>query len=81
MWRVRRGIISSELLMCGEGVHSILLLPIVTRYIETIDVCIWHMFAFMSVIVTAWGYVGIFVVYGVLLKIVGVLSFGVLKFV
>ena len=27
--RVRRGGISSELLMCGRGVHSILLLPLV----------------------------------------------------
>ena len=29
--RVRRGSPSSELLMCGGGVHSILLLPLVTR--------------------------------------------------
>ena len=39
MRRVRRGGISSELLMCG-GVRSILLLPLVARCIETIDVCI-----------------------------------------
>ena len=39
--RVRRGIISSELLMCGGGVRSILLLPLVARCLETIDVCIW----------------------------------------
>ena len=32
--------------------RSILLLPLVARYIETIDVCIWHMFVFMSVVVT-----------------------------
>ena len=38
--RVRWGSISSELLMCGGGVRSILLLPLVTRCIETIDVCI-----------------------------------------
>ena len=25
--------------MCGGGVHSILLLPLVARYLETIDVC------------------------------------------
>ena len=55
--RVRRGSISSELLMCGEGVCSILLLPLVARCLETIDVCIWHMFVFMSVVVTVWGYV------------------------
>ena len=34
----------------------------VARCQETIDVCIWHMFVFMSVIVTAWGSVGMFVV-------------------
>ena len=32
------GSISSELLMCGRGVRSILLLPLVARYLETIDV-------------------------------------------
>ena len=44
---------SSELLMCGGGVRSIVLLPLVARWLETIDVCIWRMFAFMSVVVTA----------------------------
>ena len=29
-----------------------LLLPLVTRFIETIDVCIWRMFVFMSVVAT-----------------------------
>ena len=38
--RVRQGSISSELLMCGGGVRSILLLPLVARCLETIDVCI-----------------------------------------
>ena len=42
--RVRRGSLSSELLMCGGGERSILLLPLVDRCLETIDVCIWHMF-------------------------------------
>ena len=37
--RVRWGSISSELLVCG-GVRSILLLPLVARGLETIDVCI-----------------------------------------
>ena len=32
------------------------------RCIETIDVCIWRMFVFMSVVVTVWGSVGMFVV-------------------
>ena len=36
----RRGSLSSELLMCGGGVCSILLLPLVARCLETIDVCI-----------------------------------------
>ena len=60
--RVRRGCLSSELLVCGGGVRSILLLPLVTSCLETIDVCIWRMFVFMSVVVTVWGYVGMFVV-------------------
>ena len=34
------GSISSELLMCGGGVCSILLSPFVVRCLETIDVCI-----------------------------------------
>ena len=58
MRRVMRGSISSELLMCGGGVRSILLLPLVVRCIETIDICIWRMFVLMSVVVTVWGYVG-----------------------
>ena len=32
--RVRRGSISSELLVCGGGVRSILLLPLVARCLE-----------------------------------------------
>ena len=42
--RVRQVSISSELLICGGGVRSILLLPLVARCLETIDVCIWRMF-------------------------------------
>ena len=60
--RVMRGSISSEMLMCGGGVRSILLLPLVAGCLETIDVCIWRMFIFMSVVVTLWGSVGMFVV-------------------
>ena len=60
--QVRWGSIYSELLMCGAGVSSILLLPLVARCLETIDVCIWCMFVFMSVVVTGWGSVGMFVV-------------------
>ena len=32
--RVRRGSISSELIMCGGGVHIMLLLPLVSRCLE-----------------------------------------------
>ena len=60
--RVRRGSISSELLMCGGGVRSILLLPLMARYLETIYVCIWRMFVSMSVVVTVWGSLERFVV-------------------
>ena len=42
--RVRWGSLSSELIMCGGGVRSNLLLPLVARCLETIDVCIWRMF-------------------------------------
>ena len=38
--RVRRGSLPSELLTCGGGVCTILLLPLVARCLETIDVCI-----------------------------------------
>ena len=52
MQRVRRGTVSSELPMCGGGVRSILFLHIMVGNLETIDVCIWHMVVFMSVVVT-----------------------------
>ena len=50
--------------MCGGGVCSILLLPLVARCLETIDVCIWRMLVFMSVLAIVWGggSVGMFVV-------------------
>ena len=54
--------VSSELIMCGGGVRIILLLPPVTRCLETIDICIWRMFVCMSVVVTVWGSVGMLVV-------------------
>ena len=41
--------------MCGEGVRNIVLVPLVTICPETIFVCIWSMFVFMSVVVTVWG--------------------------
>ena len=46
--RVRRGNFSSDLLVYGGGVRRNLLLPLVVRCLEIIDVCIWRMFAFMS---------------------------------
>ena len=60
--RVRRGSNSSELLMGGGRVDSILLLPLVARWLETMDVCIRRMFVFMSVVEIVWGFVGMFVV-------------------
>ena len=51
VFRVMRGSISSELLMCARSARSILILPLVDRCIETIDVCTWHMFVCMSVVV------------------------------
>ena len=59
---MRWGSLSSELLVCGGGVLSILLLPLVARCLGTIDVCIWRMFVFISVVVTVCGSVGMFVV-------------------
>ena len=41
---MKRGSISSELLMCGGDVRSILLLPLGDICLETIDVCIWRIF-------------------------------------
>ena len=60
--RVRQGNLSSEQLMCGGGVRCILLLPLVARCLETLDVRIWRKFVFMSVVVTVWGSVGMLVV-------------------
>ena len=39
--RVRRESISSELQMSGGGMRTILLLSLVARCLETIDVCTW----------------------------------------
>ena len=63
MRRVRRGSFSLDLLMCGGAVLSILLLPLVARCLETIDICIWCMFVFISVVVIVWGSVGMFLVW------------------
>ena len=35
--------------------RSIYLLPLVARFLDIIDVCIWRMFVFMSVVVTVLG--------------------------
>ena len=48
--------------MCGGGVRSILLLRFLDRCLDTIDVCIWHMFIYISGVVTVWRSVGMFVV-------------------
>ena len=39
-----------------------LLLPLMARCLETIDVCIWRRCVFMSVVAIVWGSVGMFVV-------------------
>ena len=53
--RVRLGRLTSELLLCGGGVRSIMFLPLEARCLDTIDVCIKRMFVFMYVVVTVWG--------------------------
>ena len=62
--RVMRGSIFLALLVCGGSVRNILLLPLLARCPEPIYIyiCIWRMFVFMSVVVTMWGSVGMFVV-------------------
>ena len=47
--KMRHGSISSKLLMCGGGLRRILTFPLMARC-ETIDVCIWRMLGFMSVV-------------------------------
>ena len=51
MQRVRRGSISPELLMGDRCVRIFFLLRLVATCIETVDVCIWRMLVFMSVVV------------------------------
>ena len=75
-----QGSISSELLMCGGGAHNILLLSLVARCLETIDVFIWRMFVFMSVVVIV-GVCGTVCYVADIVKDSGLLSLGVLKYV
>ena len=49
MRRVRRGSISSELLVCGGGVRSILLLPLVARCLET-KMCVYGACLFLGLL-------------------------------
>ena len=51
---VRRGSISTEMLMCGAGVYFVIA-SFGNRCLETIDVCVWQMFVFISVVVSGWG--------------------------
>ena len=48
--RVRLGSISSELKICSGAVHSILLLPLVARCLETMLL----LFAFQSMFISIW---------------------------
>ena len=59
--RMRLGSIPSVLLMGGSSVHSILLLPLLARYIETIYVCIWRILVYVCCS-DCVGSVGMFVV-------------------
>ena len=62
----RRRVLSTNpgvaiLCVCGYSRSDyIFVLPLVDRCLETIDVCIWRMFLFMSVVMTVWGSVGMF---------------------
>ena len=60
--------------------RSILLLPLVARCLETIDVCIWRMFVFMSVVVCV-GVCGNVCCVAAIVKNSGFFSLGVLKYV
>ena len=44
--------------MCGGGERSIFYCLL---WLETINVCIWRMFVFISVVVIVWRSVGMFV--------------------
>ena len=48
MRRVRRGSISSEVLMCGGGVRSIVFLPLVARYRDNRCMYITHVCFYVS---------------------------------
>ena len=49
--------------MCGWVVRSILLLPLVARCLDPIDIVfIWRKLVIMSVVVTIWGCEGMCVV-------------------
>ena len=60
--RVMRGSLSSELLVCGGAVGSILLLPLVARYLATIDIYIYDTYLFYVCCSDCVGSVGMFVV-------------------
>ena len=79
--RVRRGSISSELLVCGGGVRSILLLHLVARCLETIDVCIWRMFVFYVCCSDCVGVCGNVCCVAAVVKNSVFFSLGVLKYV
>ena len=77
--RVKRGSISSELLMWGGSVRSVLLLLFVARCLETIDVCIWRMFV-ICLLLGLYGVCGNVCCVAAVVKD-SVFSLGVLKYV
>ena len=78
---MRRGSILSELIMRGGGVRSILLLPIVTRCLETIDLCIWRTFVFYVCCSDGVGVCVNVCCVAAVVKNSGFLCLGVLKYV
>ena len=60
MRRVRRGSISSGLLMCNGGVHSILLLPFVARYFTNRCMYMAHVCFYVCCCDCVGGSVGMF---------------------
>ena len=79
--RVRRGSLFSELLMCGEGVRSILLLPLVDRCLEDNRCMYMAHVSFYVCCSDCVGVCGNFCCVAAVVKNSGVLSLGVLKYV
>ena len=62
LFHVEKTVMASATQSASHVPHCCFFKTIVARCIETIDVCIWRMFIFMSVVVIVWGSVRMFVV-------------------